>query len=85
MGMGSTILYKEAPATREVLGDAAESFQPDDPVAQLTKKIGELAGSPERCAELGRLAMERAERLFSWSEVTSRYERLFEEIGVRKP
>jgi len=85
MGMGAAILYKEAPATREVLGDAAESFQPGNPVSALTEKIAELAGNPDRCAELGRLAIDRAERLFSWSEVTSRYERLFEEIGVKKP
>jgi len=68
-----------------VLGDAAESFQPGNPVSALTEKIAELAGNPDRCAELGRLAIDRAERLFSWSEVTSRYERLFEEIGVKKP
>lgn len=85
MGLGAAILYKDAPATREVVGEAAEAFDAGDPEVSLTQKIGELSRNPERCAELGRLAMERAERMFSWPAVADRYEQLFREMGLRKP
>ncbi len=82
MGMGSAILYKDCPATREVLGDTAEAFGPENPEESLAEKITLLAEDPARCAELGRLAKERAARTFDWDLVTDHYEKLFAEIGL---
>jgi len=82
MGMGSAILYKDCPATREVLGDAAESFSSENPEESLAEKIILLAESPARCAELGRRALARAEETFNWNLVADQYEGLFEEMGV---
>ncbi len=83
MGMGSAILYKDAPATREVLGEAAESFSSTNPTEALTEKIALLASDPTRCRQLGEAAMSRAEKHFSWQEVTSRYIQLFDTLGVK--
>ena len=82
MGMGSAILYKDCPATREVLGETGEAFGPENPEESLAEKITFLAENPARCAELGRLAKERAAQTFDWSLVTDRYEKLFTEIGL---
>ncbi len=81
MGMGSAILYRECAATREVVGDAAESFDGADPAAALAKKLETLGGDPARCAELGRLARLRARELYDWEVVTDRYEELFDKLG----
>ncbi|MFA7343560.1 MAG: WecB/TagA/CpsF family glycosyltransferase [Terrimicrobiaceae bacterium] len=78
MGMGKAILFKDSPATREVLGDAAEAFDPENPVASLAEKIALLAGDPDRCAELGLLALARAADTFSWDVVMAKYRRLFD-------
>lgn len=82
MGMGAAILYKDAPATREVVGDAAQPFDPANPIADLSARIAELAADPDRCLELGRRAMTRAGEQFSWSKVGDQYEKLFAEMGV---
>jgi N-acetylglucosaminyldiphosphoundecaprenol N-acetyl-beta-D-mannosaminyltransferase len=84
LGMGSAILYMDCPATREVVGDAAEPFDPADPVESLAKKLTDLADNPERCEELRRLALERAQTHFNWDLVVDRYESLFAELKVRK-
>ena len=80
MGMGKAILFKDSPATREVLGDAGEPFDPEDPVASLAEKIGYLAGNPDRCASLGLLALARAADTFSWDVVLEKYRRLFDDL-----
>ena len=80
MGMGKAILYKDSPATREVLGDAAEPFDPEDPVASLAEKISFLSGHPDRCANLGLLALARAADTFSWDVVLAKYRKLFDDL-----
>ncbi len=80
MGMGQAILFKDSPATREVLGETAEPFDPKNPVDSLAEKISALAADPSRCAELGRLALGRAVAKFSWDVVMARYRQLFDEL-----
>ncbi|MCX7869635.1 MAG: glycosyltransferase, partial [Terrimicrobiaceae bacterium] len=74
MGMGAAILFREAAATREVLGDAGEAYEPEG----LVEALGKLAADPERCRHLGKLARARAEALFSWERVTDRYIEIFQ-------
>lgn len=80
MGMGKAILFKDSPATREVLGNSAEPFDPANPVSSLAEKIARLASEPARCEELGRLALARAADKFNWDIVMERYRRLFDEL-----
>lgn len=84
MGMGRAVLYRDCIATREVLGDAGQAFGGGGGVEA---EIGELAGWMERlagdaahCAELGRRALERVQREYSWDAVTDRYETLFGQV-----
>ena len=85
MGMGKAILFKDSPATREVLGDSAEPFDPADPVASLAQKIALLAEDPDRCKNLGLLALARAADTFSWDVVLAKYRRLFDELLPARP
>jgi N-acetylglucosaminyldiphosphoundecaprenol N-acetyl-beta-D-mannosaminyltransferase len=82
LGLGTAILYHDCAATREVVGEAAEPFAADAPEDALLEKLDLLTRSPERCAELRRLALGRARSTFHWEMVVDRYEDLFEEIGV---
>jgi len=81
MGMGSAILYQDCAATREVVGDAGETFDSSRAVDSLAEKIAALAGNDERCAELRRLSLARAQSTFDWTLVVDEYERLFEELA----
>jgi len=78
MGFGSAILFREFRATREVIGDAGESFSLEDPLPSLTRKLSELAADPARCSELGTRARTRARELYSWDRVTDQYEGLLD-------
>jgi glycosyltransferase involved in cell wall biosynthesis len=80
MGMGKAILFKDSPATREVLGDASEPFDPANPVSSLTEKIELLCANPARCDELGHLALARAKETFSWDVVMAKYRRMFDDL-----
>ena len=80
MGMGKAILFKDSPATREVLGGAAQSFDADNPIVSLTEKISLLAADPGLCERLGQLALARAADTFSWDVVLAKYSRLFDDL-----
>lgn len=80
MAMGKAIIFKESPATREVLGDAAEAFDAADPVASLTGRLEYLSEKPSRCRELGALALARAAEKYSWDAVLAKYRGLFEDL-----
>ena len=82
MGMGSAILYKECPATKEVVGAAAESFSTQNAVQALAEKIMLLSADPARCEELGREAQARARTLYDWNRVVAQYEGLLEELDL---
>ncbi len=83
MGMGAAILYKDCPATREVVGEAGEAFSPENPEESLAEKISFLAENPAHCEKLGQLALERARENFNWNQVVDQYETLFAELEVR--
>lgn len=84
MGFGNAVIYRDVPATREVIGEAGEPFEPTNMVGSLREKMAELIANPEKCRELGRRALERANKLFNWESVTDRYERLFYEVCLPK-
>ncbi len=80
MAMGRAILYKDSPATREVVGEAAEPFSDSDPVRALTDRLEFLSAHPERCRELGEAALARASEKFSWDAVLRSYRQMFEDL-----
>jgi len=80
MAMGKAILFKESPATREVVGEAAEVFDPAGGAAALTERLEFLCANPAHCAELGRQAYARAEERYSWDAVLAQYETMFNEV-----
>lgn len=80
MAMGRAILYKDSPATREVVGDAAEPFPDSDPARALAERLEFLSENPAHCSELGAAALARARENFSWDAVLRSYRRMFEDL-----
>ncbi|HRJ73679.1 MAG TPA: glycosyltransferase family 4 protein, partial [Terrimicrobiaceae bacterium] len=83
MGMGAAIVYKDCPATREVVGEAGVAFSPENAEESLAERISFLAENPEHCRMLGERALERAREKFDWDPVVDQYETLFAELAVR--
>jgi len=81
MGLGAAILFRDCPATREVVGDCGEPFSSDDAVASLASKIDFLASDPAHCRALGEAARARAKTHFDWEKVADDYEALFRETS----
>ncbi|MEX1010408.1 MAG: WecB/TagA/CpsF family glycosyltransferase [Chthoniobacterales bacterium] len=79
LGMGRAIIYRDCPATREVLGDAGIPFGPDHPVPSLADKLAWAQKNPDECAAAGHRARQRAE-MFRWETVLDRYEKIFRRI-----
>lgn len=79
MGRGALTLYLDTEENREVAGGAGISFRDD-----LAEKIRMLARMPESELQQWRSrASERVRDRYSWSAVTTAYERLFEQL--RRP
>jgi glycosyltransferase involved in cell wall biosynthesis len=84
MGYGNCILVNETPENREVVGETGLWFQAGKP-ATLAEKLDWARGHPEEARALGRLAGERAARLFSWERVADQYADLFRQLAGRLP
>ena len=82
MAAQNAILYLNTPENRETVGDCGMVFQPDE--NDLVTKTLAMIGDPSLRSELGRRARRRAETLYSWEEVTQKYEDLFFEIRGKK-
>ncbi len=65
MAAGCTVVTSSGTACEEVVGTAGATVAPDD-IDGLSSAIGDLLSDPERRAELGRAAQERA-RSYTWS------------------
>ena len=70
---GTAIVASDLEACREVLGDAAEYFPPEDDVA-LRRILDRLAADPVAQHELGERARRRVLEHFTWDRVGARYE-----------
>lgn len=83
MAAARPVLYLDTPENREVAADAGLAFtaSADD----LAEKIRFLLARPDARQRLGAEACQRARRLYDWEEITTAYERLFEQVsGVRR-
>lgn len=70
---GTAIVASDLEACREVLGDAAEYFPPEDDVA-LRRILERLAADPAAQRALGERARRRVLDRFTWDRVGERYE-----------
>ncbi len=82
MGFGAAILYRDIPATREVVGETGVpfGFGASDRamlLEALAVKMRELASHPVDCLEIGAAARVRAQELFDWDRVVDEYEEIF--------
>jgi glycosyltransferase involved in cell wall biosynthesis len=75
MAAGNAIVARETESNREVLGDAGLYWTSP---AELASVLRELWTDESRRKELGECARRRAEELYSWEAVTSRYIELCE-------
>ncbi|HVR96981.1 MAG TPA: glycosyltransferase [Thermoanaerobaculia bacterium] len=72
MGYGNCVVVNEAPENRETAGEAALWFRAEEP-ATLAAALERLRQDPEEAVRRGRLAGERAARLYSWDKVADQY------------
>jgi glycosyltransferase involved in cell wall biosynthesis len=82
MAAGNAILARETASNCEVLGDAGLYWKTPSELAGLLKSTWP---DVKRRQELGDAARERARKLYSWEEVTSRYLELCEQSLRDKP
>lgn len=79
MARGALVLYLDVPESAEAAGDAAVPFRND-----LREKLQWAVDLDEReRAAWGARAMQRIEKLYSWSAVTDAYERLLLRLAHR--
>jgi glycosyltransferase involved in cell wall biosynthesis len=80
MGRGALVLYLRTPESEEVAGDAAIPFTDD-----LTEKLQwAVDTSAEERAVWGSRAMRRIETHYSWKVVTDEYEKLFQQLTLKR-
>ena len=82
MGYGNALVVHDSPENCEVAGDAALYFDAADPKS-LGRQLDRVREDPERAAEMRRIAAARAAERYNWSDVATRYERLFERLAGR--
>jgi glycosyltransferase involved in cell wall biosynthesis len=78
MAVGNAVLYLDTPSNRETAADSGLVFSTDP--EDLAAKLSHLLANPPLQDELRRNAAARARALYSWDEVTRKYEELFTEL-----
>ncbi len=81
MALGCPVACTNASSLPEVVGDAAELFDPTN-IAQITAALEAVALSPERARDLSRLGRERP-RLFSWKKCAEDTLSLYKRLSAR--
>jgi len=72
MSAGCAVIATDVAGNPEVVGDTGCLVPPKD-VAALRAAVTALTADPDRCAELGRRAAERAASQFDWQHLADRY------------
>ena len=79
MAAGAPVACSDIPVFREVAGDAARYFPPDDRAAAVAL-MDALLTDDALCAELSRQGRERAQR-FSWTRTANDLKSVFDEVA----
>jgi glycosyltransferase involved in cell wall biosynthesis len=77
------VLYLDTPENGETVGDCGVAFRPN--VDDLAAKTLTLIRDSDLRSELGRRARERAQKTYTWEEVTQKYEDVFFEVLGKEP
>jgi glycosyltransferase involved in cell wall biosynthesis len=79
MGYGSCIVINSLPEALSAVGDTALPFAHND-VDDLAWKLAQVIGDPALAADLGRRALERAEREYDWDAVAQQHKDVYERM-----
>ena len=82
MACGAPIACSESAAMPEVIGDAAEYFDPFD-VEDMVSAIRKLISDEELCEKLGERAIKRA-NFFSWEKTAEKTVNVFKRVMISK-
>lgn len=80
MAFGNCVLVRDTPANLEVIGDAGLSFSDSEDISSLAEQIRRLDADPALVQTLRQRALERVRSVYSWEQITDRYETLFMEM-----
>ena len=83
MGLGNIVVANGTPENEEVLGEAGVLYVKNNP-DDLVRLLQDVADFPEKYAGLKQSAVTRARKYYSWDDVVSRYEKLFETLVSRR-
>lgn len=83
MAYGNCVIANGTPENIEVLGDVGLFYEKNN-FKELSQILNSLLDTQEPIAKYGAMARQRAEKHYSWQEVTARYELLFERLERRK-
>jgi glycosyltransferase involved in cell wall biosynthesis len=78
---GCALLLSDIPSYREVWGDAAEFFRPDD-VHDLRRRWAALLEDDQACARLAARARQRASQRYSAAGMTERYLAVYARVAA---
>ncbi len=84
MGFGNCVIVRATPTNLEVIGDAGLSYDPEDPVNDLARRLDEVFENPSLVDTYRRLATERVRSIYSWDTITDRYEELFAQLAGKR-
>lgn len=79
MGYANCIVANDTPENREVLGDAGFYYAKNDEQS-LERELRILLDDSQLCTEARNKAVCRARELFTWDQITTSYERLFQRL-----
>ncbi|HUS16630.1 MAG TPA: glycosyltransferase [Chloroflexia bacterium] len=88
MGFGNCVVAHDTPENRETIGDAGFGYNGHAPAASLQALLQRLVDGPHEVGAARARARDRAQRYFSWEQVTDAYETLFRrmlDVGVPAP
>lgn len=83
MALGLPTVAFDTPAQREILG-ALGVYAPLGDTAALAERVRDLAGKPQRRAELGEQLRQRARQLFSWERAAATLMAVYDQILPRR-
>lgn len=82
MGHGNCVLANDVPEHKEVLADAGMFFSTENN-GELSEKMQYLLDNPDEVELLGKKAMERIRKNYSWEKATDDYEQLFKRMAKK--
>jgi glycosyltransferase involved in cell wall biosynthesis len=80
MGFGNAIIFRESPATREVIAECGLPFSGPDPAASLAERLNEAFETNSALGKFGEKSRQRAETVYGWGTVLQQYETILADL-----